>query len=528
MPPKKKRQRTQLLITAGVMGFLLLGALVVILTLPNGEGAKQAPAEPPPVVATPPDKPTQPTEPPPEEQATGPTLVEDNGRTLWAPPTAGAPLPLGWLPPGVQMVLSVRLADTLATADGRIVAEQFAERLKPLSDDLQKAGIRLNEVKRLTVALRPGASYSQLDYTCVVQTTTEPSSPTAGEPRLAAAGKLGQVYEVTPDTYVLASSETIDELLDLQGDAPPLRRELEELAEHSDSDRHVSLLVAPSFLFAEGKPLFAGEVAALEEPLMLELPKQLRGLLVSCHWQDERFYWEVRAAAAVEMTAGQVAANLTGRLAKWPGELQLALLDLSPAPYGRQVVANLPAMTRVAAEYARRGVRDRHAVINGYLPPAAGHNLLLAAELMLAQQSTGVVGGPAMAAAGPPRPRSATDRLQRPATVSFGRDTLEMALQYLSDEIDVPIVILGGDLQLDGITKNQSFALDERNKPGESVLVEVLTRANPDKTAAGPDDPKQKLVYVVKQDDNGEETIFVTTRAAAAKRGDKLPSVFEP
>ena len=101
-----------------------------------------------------------------------------------------------------------------------------------------------------------------------------------------------------------------------------------------------------------------------------------------------------------------------------------------------------------------------------------------------------------------------------------------MAVKYLSDEIGVPIVILGGDLQLEGITKNQSFGLDASNTPAEQVLLQILTRANPDKTATGPADPKQKLVYVIRPGDDGRDTICVTTRSAAAKRGEALPPVF--
>ena len=49
------------------------------------------------------------------------------------------------------------------------------------------------------------------------------------------------------------------------------------------------------------------------------------------------------------------------------------------------------------------------------------------------------------------------------------------------------------------------------------VLLEILAKANPD----------GKLVYIVREED-GVETILVTTRAAVQKRGDKLPPGLEP
>jgi hypothetical protein len=85
----------------------------------------------------------------------------------------------------------------------------------------------------------------------------------------------------------------------------------------------------------------------------------------------------------------------------------------------------------------------------------------------------------------------------------------------LSQEIGVTISIQGADLQLEGITKNQSLVnVDERDQPAADILRELLKLANPD----------GKLVYVIKPDEHGAETIWITTRAAATKRGDTLPA----
>ncbi|MFM8493989.1 MAG: hypothetical protein ACKOEM_00485, partial [Planctomycetia bacterium] len=64
-------------------------------------------------------------------------------------------------------------------------------------------------------------------------------------------------------------------------------------------------------------------------------------------------------------------------------------------------------------------------------------------------------------------------------------------------------------------TKNQSFGLDESDQPAEAILRTILARSNPD----------GKLIYVFRKKD-GVESIDVTTRAAAAKRGDDVPAVF--
>src|SRR6185369_8791071 len=93
-------------------------------------------------------------------------------------------------------------------------------------------------------------------------------------------------------------------------------------------------------------------------------------------------------------------------------------------------------------------------------------------------------------------------------------------------DIGVPIVIRGPDLQADGITKNQSFGIEISNKPAEEILVQILRLANPDKSATGPADPKQKLVYVIAKKPDKTEQIVVTTRAKAAERRDQLPPAF--
>jgi hypothetical protein len=86
----------------------------------------------------------------------------------------------------------------------------------------------------------------------------------------------------------------------------------------------------------------------------------------------------------------------------------------------------------------------------------------------------------------------------------------------IAEEIGLPIEIRGKDLELDGITKNQSFGLDAQNQTADAILRTILARSNPD----------GKLVYVVRNK-GGAESIEITTRAAAAKRGDTLPPGFE-
>ena len=109
---------------------------------------------------------------------------------------------------------------------------------------------------------------------------------------------------------------------------------------------------------------------------------------------------------------------------------------------------------------------------------------------------------------------SGSQKLRKIISLSFPRNTLERTMQLLSEELDMPITIRGGDLQLEGITKNQSFSLDQRDKPAAEILQVIMKQAN----------PNGKLVYIIMPTRDGKsDEMFITTRAAVAKNGETLP-----
>jgi hypothetical protein len=174
----------------------------------------------------------------------------------------------------------------------------------------------------------------------------------------------------------------------------------------------------------------------------------------------------------------------------------------------------LPRMLTAVTGSLRSGGEGRGAVVNCLLPEHAAHNLTLAAELAIQQQSAAAADRAVASQAA--APASAADRLQRKLSLVFPSDTLEKTVRMIAEEIGLPIEIRGKDLELDGITKNQSFGLDAQNQTADAILRTILARSNPD----------GKLVYVVRNK-GGAESIEITTRAAAAKRGDTLPPGFE-
>jgi hypothetical protein len=288
-----------------------------------------------------------------------------------------------------------------------------------------------------------------------------------------------------------------------------LPKDMETLVGMLDADRHVTLFGSPHYLVHDGRRLLAGPLARLTDPLSAFFGDAIRAAALSLHFGDSG-YAELDAVATADVPASRRAADLKAAVVDAPDAVEEYCVALEPAAYGRKLVMRLPQMIRMLGANLRAGAEGRGVVVNAYLPRNAPHNLALATELALAQSPGRTA--PARPA-GPAAPEDALGKLQKKITLTFVKDNLERSIQIIADEIGVPIEILGGDLQLEGITKNQSFGLDERDKTAEEVLRVILAKANPD----------GKLVFVVRKKDGGE-TIEITTRAAAEKRGDKLPA----
>jgi hypothetical protein len=230
----------------------------------------------------------------------------------------------------------------------------------------------------------------------------------------------------------------------------------------------------------------------------------------------------------LDLPARDLATAIGERLSELPGRFRRLAPELARHEYTADLLADFPEYVRLLSTYTRSGTEHDQAVLRSYLPGGAGQYLIIGSELMLSMLGGDGGGSEAqVASTATKEPVTIAEKLEKIASLSFPRDTLEVSIQLLSKEMGSEIVILGGDLQLDGITKNQSFGIDEREKPCKKILEQILRLANPDKTATGTQDVKQKLVYVVKPaEGGGPETVFVTTRAQAEKRGDKLPPEF--
>jgi serine/threonine protein kinase len=535
----RRRSSNSLYVGIGV-GLALVGALIVAALLLQGgaaadksealpvQGAATSSAtpkenvskNPEPRVDTAPDDASEPV-----PSAT--TGAEDDGTMLWASPTAGPPLDPSYLPNGAQVILALRPAELLNTAEGEKLLDALGPAGASAREHLHNVlGVDPADMDQLTIAfaadaqLAPQAAYVVRLARDIPQETLREAW---GQP--ARARHQGQEFfegrelayhqpEMGGGRVVVAAPPAMmKQVLAGQG-RPLLQKGIERVLKNSDATRHVSLLFTPSYLLTDGQSLLAGHLAGLRLPIREFLDESIEAVLLSGHVGDE-LYVEFRGVAPVDRQPLALLDLLRKRWEQVPERLEAHVATLAPQAYGRLVVNRFPRMVQLARDFTRGGVEEEQVVLNACLPPNAAHNLVLGAELTLLE-SSGTI-RPTAETAPAAAARSASDALARRISLSFPRDALDRAMELLAKELGVEIVILGADLQLEGITKNQSLNnVDERDQPAADILRKLLAMAN----------PEGKLVFVVKPNEAGRETIFVTTRAAARKRGDKLPDGF--
>jgi serine/threonine protein kinase len=466
---------------------------------------------------------------PPEVPASSEELIEDDQKSLWASPTHGPPLSLAHVGLGAQAALILRPAELLSLDEGKKVLEA----LGPAGETFVRAvegiaGVRLTDIEQLVVALYPHgdqpprASYvvrlkSQTPEGTLARNWKNVSPSKTRDGKNLYAGESFAYYLPPAEkgrVFAAGSIETIQEVAELDGKEPTLPVPLVKLLRSGDSDRQATFVCEPSLLFGDGRKLFAGVAEGFREPLSRFLGEEVQAVAASMHLSDGRFFLELRAVGRLEAKPDALARSLETGVKDLAKRLDDFVLDREISRHSKKLLNRFPQMLREVAAYLRTDAGAEGAVLRCYLPASAAHNLARATELALHESA-----GASMTAAGPPPtpivPASVAQKLEKKISLAFPRDTLERSIELWAAETGVKAVILGSDLQLEGITKNQSFGLEEIDQKAVAVLGQILKKASPD----------GKLVYVIKPEQpGGSDVVFITTLAAAAKRGDKLPS----
>ena len=458
----------------------------------------------------------------------------ENRTALWASPTHGTPLSLAYLAPGVQAALFLRPADLMHRADRDKIFAALGPAGAAAARELKSfTGASLADIEQLTIAwidqIGAGAEPSIVPMYVFRFNQAADREKLKEHWEYASPIELGLVYQTARGfavylpakedgkVLVVGPAKVLQEVANLEGQPPPVQRAIEKLLRVTDDQRLVTLLWMPDGWAS------ADDASGVQSPWQMLrdwadrfFGEDIRAVAVSAHLVDERLFLEMVVQGPLDHAPEIVAARLRDQLSRLPQKIDRFVSTLKPQPYSKPVLTQLPQMVRVVAELTRSGADGDLATLRCYLPAVAAHNLLMATELAVAESTDRAIASghdSGMEAGAVERHERVVERLEHVTSLSFARDTLERAIQMLADDVGVKAEIIGPDLQMEGITKNQSFGLDEKDKPAAEILRVIMLRANPD----------GKLVYVVRASDSGDETLLITTRAAAAKRGDKLP-----
>ena len=495
------------------------------------------------------------------EKVGGYRLVSE-GDFLWAPPyPADSPVAsLDLLPPGPAVIVTTRLNHLVNDPSGR----SFVEALSPemvglIKKATDRARVPANTIERLSVALHPGSNgwpevslVVELTDTKTVKELTDtwqasmaktPDGSTiyAGDERDSDAFYLGdsQKGAMAGDSQVkrfaVGSIENIKAVAENEGGGIPLPRSLQKLWDNSSSEADFVALVTPNFLFADGRAMVENATPELADPLKDVLIPDFAGLLISAQVDEGLVYTEIRGVPSGGASPVALMSKLSDAIQSWPSWAEGFVVDAAPDRSWKLLATRLPQMMRFCLEHTRFGVDDDTVVANNYMPGPATSQLSVATLLAMNTKP-----GSATADAGTMVAKALTldEMLNRKMSISFDQLSLEFAINEVVDEFAQslpegskmpPVRMIGNDLQKSGITQNQQIRdFNKTDLPLRTVLTELVVGANPDKTATGPNDPKQALVWALAESSSapGGKEIVITTRVAA-KGTYELPDEFQ-
>lgn len=553
-----RRQRQRTLILTGLLGVMLVGVGATLYAfrerIPGLSSLGDATSAGDPNVPTSKsnsENNAAPAAKPDRSDGSG-GVADPSGKLLWESPTAGAPITLEYVPPGAQFLLVLRPADLSQTSEGPRVIQA----LGPQFEDLLAAwnrvtGVPFDEVEQLIVSLHTGES-GQIRPAMVLRFSeprdaTQLSSQWQAEQALAGETEYWKsanwAYYIPSQEQgkllVIAAEPELKDSIDFAGAAPPVRTQIGKLLASSDQTRHVTLIIAPPNVYSEllrdGRSYYFGASRKLREPLRWFLTDDLQAASLSLHFGDQ-FYWELRGYGQADNDNFALATEFRNRINEIPEQIEAYVARINAPQYWRMIAFRYPSMIRALHDYARVGIDQEQAVVNGRLPEQAAHNLFLGGELVLSSTP-----GTQTQVAQPDTPRgpsSLEQLLGMPVDLSFDQQSLEFAIADLeasvkgSYRLSFPfaIKIIGQDLERDGITRNQQIA--NFNGSGltlEQSLTALVRKANPT-SEEDPTSDDQKLVWVVAADPEkpAEQIVLITTRKASATKRFSLPAVFQP
>ena len=510
------------------------------------------------------------------------TLVSDDGSTLWETPTLGAPIDLDYLPPAPKIILHANPKQLLAKLEGqrllRAMGQPFATLLAEFENSL---GIPLADVDRLLLSfhqteqnryhwfavvscLLPKEQLkaawgdltiakssnddtilegdSGLSYYFVSDDTAQNKAATPDAPTSDGATASNSTTDVPVDEqlvtqpvkFLVGQNEFVRAVADL-GFGYPISGAIKTLQKSSDQQRDLNLIfLRPSLFNDQGQNWMGENLSVFNRQLSELIPDEVSGGMLSFH-ADNGDYFEVTLDRRVDIKAEELETQIQTGISQRLQTLTELTERIPPSEHWQALQNRFSQMLSFVVRDFRWVSGGRQLTGNVWLPPMASHNLIATSELVTAFQRTAV--DPDAKKQQVPQSLAALLQEKRDLDIANPPD-LNVLLADLEQEVNgdysgLPfqwrIVLLGADLEKDGITKNQRPGpLKLEQKSFTEILTSIVVSANPDKNITGAADPNCKLIWVVAQDpDNADQqAILITTRAAAEKKSYQLPNPF--
>jgi hypothetical protein len=485
-------------------------------------------------------------------------IVDDDNQRLWESPTTGRAIDFQYVPDRTQILLHVEVADLLASPPGQRLVAGLSSVFGQATKNLQnRIGVTAQQIEAITIAMFP-ANDQRYDFVCCATVNHGVSirqlTDLWGDPDEIKTSSGKTIYSGQQWAYLIVDANTdgdglsdVGNIRFVAGPAPVVQEmerrngnsilppPLQRLAGRSDRDRHLTLIATPKSITDRlGRDLWGAAAGTIVPELKVLFPDEVRGVSLGLH-VDGGNYWEMQVDHSLDLSAKDLQNKLSSRVDNSLVQAAEFASTLQSLDYWNPVRQRIEPMTRQLASQLRWDVEFGNVIANAWMPTDAAHNLVAAAELTLALADTAeaVKGN-----ANPLTPQTLEELLRTPRSLNVANPPdLNILMSQLADDVndDFPnlpfqlkISLKGNDLQKEGITQNQ--------RPGPlafeavslaDILTQIMTSANPNKNISGPNDPACKLVWVVVKDDNPEvATIAITTRSAAAARGDVLPPAF--
>jgi serine/threonine protein kinase len=568
----KKKAKRPVWLLPGMLGacVVLLGGLIWLLSPPSEQRvANTSNVSSTPNEVEPSSNASDPTEQPISnspivERTIDPMLDQfaivsiDDG-SPWLPPRPGKPFSLGLIPPGAQGFLFVRPSSWLENDAGLTLVEGLGPEIESLWQPLAKIGKwKATDFREIAVAMYGGRTdgWPRLAYRMSLVQPMRPAEllerfaqateqPVGERERIFTMGEEAVYFDTKGgidamiDSWSFGPAPLMNELAEMEGQAGPLRRQMEQLWLSSDSESDFTAIFSTPPFFSDARsvlPSISPRAVMLGQTW---LDNKAQAVLVTTTLQP-KWYGEIRITGNTNDESIQFVKQLKESMKPLADSIESELNANPAAAYWRSLASRFPQMLRTLAKFQRFGFENGQAVTNFYLPTNAASNLLVASWMTLQAPSTTPVESTQSPAGTTPAAKSVIGEaaLDYPVDIAFDQEPLDLALKTIMDEVNnalppgsskMTLDIDGKAFELAGVTRNQQIReFRFKQQPLRKLLNDIAGRLNPDRTVKGLTEDKQVVVWLVDVKESEISIQFSTRSAAKAANRSLTPDFAAP